>query len=241
MQNLLIVDDEQALRNGLAHYLSQLAPPFDVVDTAANGQQALAYFEHHSVAAALIDINLGDLNGLDLIELINQRSPQTLIVIISGYDDFDFARRAVKLNVLDYLLKPIPRSDLQKLMQTFKTQLTPTVTVRTASTTNLAQSGQAYIEAHYSDHNLSLAQAAQRLFVSETHLSKQLKQNCGQTFSEYLIDYRMTKAQELLRNPSLQYSVGEIAHKVGYEDAHYFSRVFRKKVGVSPLQYRQVN
>ncbi|MFC6180061.1 response regulator transcription factor [Lactiplantibacillus daowaiensis] len=240
MRNLLIVDDEKALRNGLAHYLTQLTTPFDTITTAANGQSALAYFEHHPVTAALIDINLGDLNGLDLIDLINQRYPQTLIVIISGYDDFDFARRAVKLNVLDYLLKPIPRSDLQKLMQTFKTQLAPAPVAKPA-TSDLAQNGQAYIEAHYSDRNLSLAQAAQRLFVSEAHLSKQLKQNCGQTFSEYLIDYRINKARELLRNPNLQYSVCEIAHKVGYEDAHYFSRVFRKKVGQSPLQYRQAN
>ena len=116
MPSLLIVDDEQALRNGLAHYLAHLDSPFETIVTAENGQTALAKLEQQPFAATLIDINLGDINGLDLISLINQRYPQTLVVIISGYDDFDFARRAIKLKVLDYLLKPIPRSDLKQLM-----------------------------------------------------------------------------------------------------------------------------
>lgn len=238
MRRLLIVDDEAALRNGLANYLARVDSPFDEVATAASGQATLDYFEQHAVAAALVDINLGDMNGLDLIELLNRRYPATLIVIISGFDDFDFARRAVQLNVLDYLLKPIPRSDLQKLMRTFAAKLCP-VTATTPSQGDLAASVKAYIEAHYSEKGLSLSRVASRLFVSETYLSKQLKQAYGQSFSEYLIDYRIQRAQELLRSPELQYSVMAIANKVGYEDPHYFSRIFKKKVGVSPVQFRQ--
>ncbi|MFD1420227.1 response regulator transcription factor [Lactiplantibacillus songbeiensis] len=238
MPSLLIVDDEQALRNGLAHYLAHLDSPFETIVTAENGQTALAKLERQPFAAALIDINLGDINGLDLISLINQRYPQTLVVIISGYDDFDFARRAIKLKVLDYLLKPIPRSDLKQLMTTFAQKLA-TVTPTEPVTNDLSTSSQSYIEAHYSDKNLSLTRCAQALFVSETHLSKQLKQTTGMTFLEYLTTYRLKKAQELLRNPRLRYTITDIANKVGYEDAHYFSRVFRKKLGQSPLQYRQ--
>lgn len=238
MNRLLIVDDEQALRNGLAHYLKTVPSPFDEIGTAASGQAALAYFEQQPVVAALIDINLGDLNGLDLIELINERYPQTLVVIISGFDDFDFARRAVQLKVLDYLLKPIPRADLQRLMQTFTAKLVPQP-APTPSPTDLATQVKGYIKAHYSEKSLSLSQVARRLFVSETYLSKQLKQGCGRTFSEYLIDYRIQRAQELLTSPNLQYTVTAIANKVGYEDAHYFSRLFKKKTGHSPIQYRQ--
>jgi len=238
MPSLLIVDDEQALRHGLAHYLAHLESPFETIVTAENGQTALAKLEQQPFAAALVDINLGDINGLDLISLINQRYPQTLVVIISGYDDFDFARRAIKLKVLDYLLKPIPRSDLKQLMATLAQKLATVPPVKPVANA-LATSGQTYIEAHYSDKNLSLTRCAQALFVSETHLSKQLKQMTGMTFLEYLTTYRLKKAQELLRNPQLQYTITDIATKVGYEDAHYFSRVFRKKLGQSPLQYRQ--
>lgn len=238
MKRLLIIDDEQALRNGLAHYLTTLPGPFDNVATADSGRAALAMFEQAPVAAALVDINLGDMNGLDLIDLINKRYPQTLIVIISGFDDFDFARRAIKLNVLDYLLKPIPRSDLQKLMTTFATRLSCTSAVEPTAE-GVAETVKTYIEAHYSEKNLALSQVAQRLFVSEAHLSKQFKQATGDTFLEYLIDYRLQKAQELLQNTALQYTVTAIANKVGYEDPHYFSRLFRKKTGQSPVQFRE--
>ena len=92
MRRLMVVDDEQALRNGLANYLQKIQSPFDEVITASTGREALDYVDKHLVSAALIDINLGDMNGLDLIELINHRYPDILVVIISGFDDFDFAR-----------------------------------------------------------------------------------------------------------------------------------------------------
>ncbi|MGA3322766.1 helix-turn-helix domain-containing protein, partial [Lactiplantibacillus pentosus] len=62
--------------------------------------------------------------------------------------------------------------------------------------------------------------------MNESYLSKQLKQTYGRTFSEYLIKYRVKKAQELLRSLTLQYTVTAIANKGGYEDPHDFSRFF---------------
>ena len=241
MKRLLIIDDEQALRCGLADYLKTIQSPFDEIMTASGGHQALSYMDQHPVSAALVDINLGDMNGLDLIELINRRYPDTLIVIISGFDDFDFARRAIKLKVLDYLLKPIPRTDLKKLMIAFQQHLITdeSAAVNDDNFRTLAMNVKDYIETHYSEKGLSLSQVAGALFVNESYLSKQLKQTYGRTFSEYLIEYRVKKAQELLRSLTLQYTVTAIANKVGYEDPHYFSRLFRKKTGLSPVQFRE--
>lgn len=238
MKDLLIVDDERALREGLAGYLRKIVSPFDNIYTAASGQAALQCLEEKNIAAALVDINLGDMNGLDLIEIMKSRSPHTILVIISGYDDFDFARRAIKLGVYDYLLKPIPKTDLQHLLQNLATAWQQPAPPPIPEN-NLVETVIRYLENHYSEKNLTLTQVAQRFFVSETYLSKQMKQTLGASFSEYLINFRLQKAQELLQDAQLRYTIAEIAFKVGYEDAHYFSRLFKKKLTCSPKEYRQ--
>ncbi|KAF1301862.1 response regulator transcription factor [Enterococcus sp. JM9B] len=239
MTTLLIIDDEKALREGLAGYIRTIPSPFQQVLTAADSQEALTLFEKQSVAVAFVDINLPDMNGLDLIHLLNQRYPDTIIIIISGFDDFDFARRAITLNVYDYLLKPIPKTDLKKIL----TQLTQLLKKQpvTVSKLTLPQEAKMIIDTHYSEKNLALNTVAARLFVSDTYLSRQMKKELGYSFSEYLIQLRIQKAKELLADHQLLYSISEIATKVGYEDPHYFSRIFRKKVGVSPIEFQREN
>ena len=237
MNNILIIDDEKQIREGLANYLRLLKTPFDQIYTASSGQETLTFFEKTSFSVALVDINLGDMNGLDLIDILSHRYPETRIVIISGFDDFEFARRAIKLNVYDYLLKPIPKSDLSRLMDTLAKEI-DAKSENNYRQTDIIQKSKEYIETHYNDKNLSLNQIATRLFVSESYLSKQMKATLGKNFSDFLIDLRIEKAKELLSDPDLLYTVSQIAHKVGYEDAHYFSRLFKKKTGNSPVQFR---
>nr|WP_253955880.1 AraC family transcriptional regulator [Lactiplantibacillus pentosus] len=124
-------------------------------------------------------------------------------------------------------------------MTVFQHRLIIAPTSDVAASLTLADNVKSYIESHYSEKGLSLGQVASALFVSDTYLSRQLKQVYGRTFSEYLIAYRIQRAQELLTSPILQYTVTAIANKVGYEDPHYFSRLFRKKTGLSPIQFRE--
>lgn len=237
MATLLLVDDEKPVREGLAAYIRQAAPFFSKVLTAKNGNTALEIFEQTAVDVALIDINLGDFNGLDLVALIKKRFSEVLIVVISGYDDFEYVRKALTLNVQDYLLKPIPRSDLAKLLQDLEQRLKPKPQSVVTSQPNLTQMAYRYIEQNYPDRSISLQQTANALFISTSQLNKLLKKGYGNTFSELLIQYRLDKAKELLQ-AELHYPVSEIANKVGYDDPHYFSRLFRKKIGQSPVQYR---
>lgn len=240
MATLLLVDDEKPVREGLAAYIRQASPFFSEVLTAKNGKTALEIFEKTKVDVALIDINLGDFNGLDLIALIKKRFPSVLIVVISGYDDFEYVRKALTLKVQDYLLKPIPQSDLIKLLQDLEQRVKPTPPVVPVGQPDLAHLAYQYIQQNYPDRSISLQQAATALFISTSQLNKLLKKAYGSTFSELLIQYRLDKAKELLQT-DLHYPISEIANKVGYEDPHYFSRLFRKKTGQSPVQYREAN
>jgi len=93
-----------------------------------------------------------------------------------------------------------------------------------------------YLEQHYTDPELSLNEMASQVNLSASHFSVVFSQEAGQTFKEYLTQLRINKAKELLRMTSLRSA--DIAYQVGYNDPHYFSSVFKKNTGFSPLEFR---
>lgn len=101
---------------------------------------------------------------------------------------------------------------------------------------NVVQEAISYIEANYADEELSLNSLASHVNFSPNHLSTIFSQQTGQSFIKYLTEYRMGKAKELLRCTNKRSSV--VAQEVGYKDAHYFSYLFKKEVGMTPTQYR---
>lgn len=94
-----------------------------------------------------------------------------------------------------------------------------------------------YLHHNYDKESLSLQDAAKHVRVSPSHLSKVFSQETGQTFMTYLTNTRMRKAMELLQSTS--YKSYEIAHLVGYQDAHYFSNLFKKVSGMTTTEYRK--
>jgi two-component system response regulator YesN len=93
-----------------------------------------------------------------------------------------------------------------------------------------------YIEAHYTDPNLSLNDVANQVNFSPSHFSVVFSREMGMTFKDYLINIRMEKAKELLRTTPLKSF--EISSQIGYNDPHYFSYVFKKHTNLSPKQFR---
>jgi len=101
---------------------------------------------------------------------------------------------------------------------------------------NLIRKAKEYIEQHYADSNLSLNEVAAMVNLSSSHFSVVFGQESGQTFKEYLTEVRISKAKELLRMTTLRSA--DIAYQVGYNDPHYFSFVFKKNTGLSPIEFR---
>lgn len=114
---VLIVDDETLIREGLASTLAWNELGIDTVLTAEDGEQALALFQEHLPELVLTDICMPFIDGLQFTEQIRNLAPDTCIIIISGYDEFSYAQTAVRLNVFEYVLKPI---FLDKLSQTVR-------------------------------------------------------------------------------------------------------------------------
>ena len=104
---------------------------------------------------------------------------------------------------------------------------------------NLIHQTKEYLERNHANSELSLNEVAMQVNLSASYFSVVFSQETGQTFKEYLTELRIKKAKELLRMTTMRSS--EIAYQVGYNDPHYFSSVFKKNTGFSPIEYRSHN
>ena len=101
---------------------------------------------------------------------------------------------------------------------------------------NMIRQAKEYLDHHYTDPELSLNEVASQVNLSASHFSVVFSQETNQTFKEYLTETRINKAKELLRMTTLRSA--DIAYQVGYNDPHYFSSVFKKNTGFSPIEFR---
>ncbi|AJY76918.1 response regulator [Paenibacillus beijingensis] len=116
MYRVLLADDEPDVRDGLLQEIDWTACGFTVVGTAENGQEATELAERLEPDAVVTDISMPFMDGLKLAEWLRERYPLVKIVILTGYDEFDYARQAVRLSVDDYLLKPFSAASLNELL-----------------------------------------------------------------------------------------------------------------------------
>lgn len=139
----------------------------------------------------------------------------------------------------------ISKLQLQTTFLDYRTMLTQQISLYMTEMTDFLREKNAkpvmkacaYIEEHYSEH-LTLETMAQIVNLSPIYFSNLFKKESGKNFTEYLTGYRMKKAKELLREGEM--NVTEIANALGYSDARYFSKVFKKEIGVKPTDYRKI-
>lgn len=257
MWKVLIVDDEPKIRRGLKKWVTELKLPFCVIGEAGNSAEALKIAQEKEPHVFFVDINMPHVNGLDLIRQLKSKFSQAVIIVISGYDYFEYARQAIRLQVYDYLLKPVPKTDFYQIMKKINGELTEKFSDLNVSNekgievNRIADEEQnysaivsrvkEYIHNNYQDPELSLPKAANMLNINKTYLSKLMKNQLGYSFIEYVTEIRISKAKELLKEDMLDVKMYEIAQKVGFRSQHYFSRVFKNNQGLSPLDYRNKN
>lgn len=117
MYKLMIVDDEPLVIKAITHIVNNNFNEITISGTTGNGMESIKLAREDKPDIILMDIKLNGLNGLESIKEISRFLPETVIVIISAYDDFNFAQRAIKLGVMDYLLKPINKTDIINILK----------------------------------------------------------------------------------------------------------------------------
>ena len=111
MLTILVVDDEKLERKGIRFLLNRRSEEMEILE-AANGKAACEILQHRIVDIMLTDIKMPFMDGLTLAKLAKKELPELKIVILSGYDDFNYAKQAINIGVEDYLLKPITKNAL---------------------------------------------------------------------------------------------------------------------------------
>ena len=139
MYTALVVDDEQELRQAIIESVDWEKAGFRVVGDAGNGIDALELAEKLEPDLILTDIKMPMMTGLELAKQVRELRPATQVVILSGYDDFGYAKAAIEYNIIGYLLKPISAAELsaarypRRILLTKSIWLGPVQVTRSAS------------------------------------------------------------------------------------------------------------
>ena len=238
MLNVYIADDEVWITLGLKKLLEKLDINAYVVGTANNGLTAKEEIEHFKPDVVFADIRMPGLSGLELLREIPKVSPDSKVIIISGYAEFSYAQEAVQHHAYDYLLKPIKEEELSRVMDSIIRDRSGEVEddEKAPVPDRLIDNVISEIRDHYME-DISLTSLSTKYNISMAHLSKLIKEQLMVNFSDYIASLRIQRAKELLQDDSL--SIQEISEIVGYNDYFYFTKVFKKVEGISPSKYRK--
>ena len=251
--NILIVDDEKPAVQGILDGVDWEKLSFDKVLTAGSYSEALGIMKNTYIDILLSDIEMPGQSGLKLIEYVNEHSRNTECIILTCHDEFDYARTAVRLNCMEYVLKPIRYRKLTEILLTASEKVE-----KRRKSEQIQQYGQQYIDSlakeakgdsadaleiavnyigsHLSEE-LSVRELAGISYVSADHLTRLFKKKYGMTVSEYIQDKRLRLAGELLRRGGLNISM--VSNTVGFGNYSYFTEQFKKFYGMTPREYQK--
>lgn len=230
---VLIVDDEPLILTGLMRVISEVAPAGTEVRQASHAHEALEMMESYLPDATITDLNMPEKNGFELMDAAQERGLCDRFIILTGYDEFEYARMALRTGVIDYLLKPVDADEIAVLLQRIASELDE------AFDSGYSQHVRrilAYVHSHYRT-DISLDQLADQMGLHPNYISSLFKKEVGDTLINYLSSLRIREAQKLLQDQR-DLSVNAVGRLVGYENRHYFAKVFKKHTGISPGAYR---
>lgn len=235
MVRIVICDDEIHIREGLKKAIEQMDSRFEVAGLARNGDEASKIIARIKPDLVLMDINMPGKNGLDVMKILSDQLPDVKYIIISGYDEFSYARKAFLLGATDYLLKPIDKRELHALIKRLAGKK---LVMAAPETTGLAERIRSYIEENYKDPDICLSDLALKFHVSESYVTRVIKKECGKSYTEFLNILRLEEAKRILENSGSIQSQ-EVAERAGYLNKHYFCRIFKQYTGSSPMEYQK--
>lgn len=175
MYKLILAEDEEDVREGIIAQIDWEQYGFEVVEQAENGREAAEAVDRHMPDVVVTDIQMPFMNGLQLAEWIRSRHPNTKIIILTGFDEFEYAQKAIKLQIDEYILKPFSSQELIDVL----------LKVRTAIEAEIAEKENIYV---LSEHYRKSLPVLREQFLSSLVSRRLPLQEISDKSSEYSID-----------------------------------------------------
>ncbi len=242
---VIIAEDEKRASRGLRSLLETLREDIEVIAQASDGVQAMELIKALLPDVVFTDIRMQNMDGLSLIRTAREQGYKTKFVIISAYEEFEYARQALSLDVVDYLVKPVTAEEVNKVLEKLY-QPRGSEPGRTADSGALRTK---YPQAHpvvlkaldiierEFQGKINQKELASRLGVTQEYFSYLFTRDIKVNFSRFLRKFRIQKACDLL--DAGEASAEEAAGKVGFTDMKYFYKCFKEETGMSLSDYRR--
>lgn len=252
--NVMVVDDEALCLRGVTNSIDWEKYGFHVACDARDGQLALNHLEQsgQNIDLLLTDACMPFMNGIQLIERIKEKEMDIGIIIMSAYDEFEYAQEAIRFGVNAYLLKPITEEALspyllkireEKSLQEKNSKKIESIKrimlgcdQLSDENSDLLNKAKCYMEKNIANSKLSLKEVSHYVGMSKNYFCTVFKKSQGISFLKYLNNLRIIKSIELLSTTNKR--IYEIAEQVGYSDPTWFSTAFKAATGKSPSYFR---
>jgi len=245
---VLIVEDEGIITEELERTINWNRLSLEVIGTAEDGVKGEELIKSLSPDIVITDIRLPRQDGLKMIE--NCKELYQNVIVLSGYTDFSYTRKAIQLGVCDYLQKPVDDDELEEVLS----KLSAKIRSEHEDEKKLQGAGKSdgialpenvknhqincvisFIKENYSKP-VGLREASEHIKLSENHLSTLFKEVTGINFLQYLNAYRINKSLGLMAKEGM--NISEISMLSGFPTPGYFAKIFKRFLGVTPTQYR---
>lgn len=241
---VVVVEDEYYVRKGIINSFDWNELECEVVGEAQNGKKGAVIIEELRPDVVVTDIEMPVMSGIEMVKLLKNKQIEAGYIFLTAHQKFTYVHSALKLEAVDYLLKPFRYEELKQSLEKVREKLTGNsvpVDDRTElekeirAKNNYVKEAISYVRDNYGK-DISNITAANHLDINSAYFCRLFKKETGYTFGQYLTHYRVHIAAGLLTNFDIR--VAEAAEQVGYADSNYFSQIFKKIMGMTPKEYQ---
>jgi len=240
---VVLADDKPSILRGLQAILDWESLGYHIAGTALDGADAWSMVRDLKPDLLITDIQMPLVDGLELSRRVRSLGWNTRVIILTGFQDFEYARTALRHGVMEFLLKPVDEVALTELLKKLALKIGEErggvlrdVPVQAVDDQDMVRRVNLAIRSRYKE-NLSINELAADLFISAAYLGQVYRKKTGLSIKDTIHAVRVEAAKKVLATTSLR--IYEVAELVGYVDEEYFSKKFLALVGMTPMNYRR--